>query len=249
MSISSGSGQGSRWALQMRFGTVFVHLKCIVSACVCQERLENLSLDTSWNHVPLSACLSHAQLPGAARRSQETLQVPVQQACVFQVAAGAAGKPQNTRFIGTESIHSVGPFSSIPSDDVNEELERGELRAHRLASALQRLRRATKRRVFPEQSQKHVPGVEVCRSGCEALRNFCSGFSLVSVVVVFPSALTRGRVWLWVVLAGCRPAGLLRRCWSAQTQPSLALRQGLRLLAARQEAPWEAGLLRGLASF
>lgn len=75
------------------------------------------------------------------------------------------------------------------------------------------------------------------RCGCAGrcvLRKFCSGSALLSVTV-FPSVLTRGGVWPWVVLTGvgCAWAGLVgaepvaagpgwgRRLWEAGVRSSL----------------------------
>lgn len=86
-------------------------------------------------------------------------------------------------------------------------------------------------------------GCRCGRSGCRALRSFCSGFSLVSVVVVFPSALTRVGVRPLGGTGRCRRLGLLRRCWVLRPVPLPGPASG------EQEAPGRQELLEGLLSF
>lgn len=86
-------------------------------------------------------------------------------------------------------------------------------------------------------------GCRCGRSGCRALRSFCSGFGLVSVVVVFPSALTRAGVRPLGGTGRCRRLGLLRQCWVLRPGPLPGPASG------EQEAPGRQELLEGLPSF
>lgn len=60
------------------------------------------------SRAPLSLSVSMPSSPGVAWGPRDGVAGPRSAAGVrVQVAAGAAGKPQNTRFTGTENIHSV----------------------------------------------------------------------------------------------------------------------------------------------
>lgn len=86
-------------------------------------------------------------------------------------------------------------------------------------------------------------GCRCGRSGCRALRNFCSGFGLVSVVVVFPSALTGG--------GGAAPGW----CWQVSPPGTAPVVLGVRPgplpgpASGEQEASGRQELLEGLPSF
>lgn len=222
-----------------------------MSACVCQERLENLSLDTSWNHVPLSACLSLCPAPPEWPGVPGMVwQVPgVQQACVFRLQPALLGSLRTLDSLAQKTSTRL-LLSSIPSDDVNEELEREASGSQTRLCPSEAAAGSCKRRVSPRAESSMSLGWRCARSGCRALRNFCSGFSLVSVVVVFPSALTRGG---GVALGGtgrCRPAGTAPAVLGAQTQPLPGPASGaLRHPAGEQEAPGRQELLEGAPSF
>ena len=68
-------------------------------------------------------------------------------------------------------------------------------------------------------------------------------FRLVSVVVVFPSALTRVGVWPLGGTGRCHRLGLLRRCWVLRPGPLPGPASG------EQEAPGRQELLEGLPFF
>lgn len=96
--------------------------------------------------------------------------------------------------------------------------------------------------MFPrEQSQKHVPGVEVCPFWVSNSEELLLWFQFGFCCCCFPSALTRGG---GVALGGtgrCHGQGLLRQCWVLRLSPSLALRLGPSDTRLGNKGPWEAG--------
>ena len=103
---------------------------------------------------------------------------------------------------------------SVPSDDINEKLEIEASGSQTRLCPSETAAGSCKLRVSPRAESSTFVGWRCGRSGCRAPRNFCSGFSLVSVVVVFPSAFTRG---------GGAALGGAGRCRRAGTAPSLPL--------------------------
>lgn len=109
VSISLGSGQ----EVDGPFGCGLAR-----SSCTCVSTRECLRLPGApgksvsrhfmESRAPLSLSVSMPSSPGVAWGPRDGVAGPRSAAGVrVQVAAGAAGKPQNTRFTGTENIHSV----------------------------------------------------------------------------------------------------------------------------------------------
>lgn len=109
VSISSGSGQ----EVDGPFGCGSAR-----SSCTCVSTRECLRLPGApgksvsrhfmESRAPLSLSVSMPSSPGVAWGPRDGVAGSRSAAGVrVQVAAGAAGKPQNTQFIGTENIHSV----------------------------------------------------------------------------------------------------------------------------------------------
>lgn len=161
------------------------------------------------------------RLQGEAWGPRQVRQVPrVQQLCVFRLQPGLLGSLRTLDLLAqktsTRLLH--GFFNvllcSVPSDYINEKLEIEASGSQTRLCPSETAAGSCKLRVSPRAESSTFVGWRCGRSGCRAPRNFCSGFSLVSVVVVFPSAFTRG---------GGAALGGAGRCRRAGTAPSLPL--------------------------